>query len=605
MNEVKLNLARKWRSKNFNEIVGQDLPVRMLKNSLYREQFFPVYLFSGQRGCGKTTTARVFAMALNCALLKKFQQDPQAIILPCLLCESCVVALSGKHPDFIEIDAASHTGVDNVRQIVEAASYLPVLGSKKIYLIDEAHMLSKAAFNALLKILEEPPRSTLFILATTDLHKIIDTVQSRCFQLFFSPIASSVLFAHLQNVCQAEGILFEDNALALIVEESEGSARDALNLLEQVRFSTGLVTKQAVLQVLGHLDDEQVIDLFEAIILKWPADVLQMMKNIDFGSHDPEFVWQRLLDLIRALLWVKHGISPIVFVEHVQRLNQLSVQCSFLQLNTMLEIMYSNENAFQRAAGKNGFFEIIILQMCKKNIPEPDSNNGMSSAQSSVSSMQDNTVVLEHTEHEEHDNESTDEEETEEVVEIEKNNFHSAWELFVKDICTLNDPLVASVVTQGTYLNFDSVSGKLDIEFSSEVTFFKSLLEDSYKVWSPLIQEKFKQPVHLHPSFTGVPQKKTEHVLLSNKPMGGVPMVEHSVSGVSLNSVPQVKMSVNKSYEKKQEKVSVPFNKKYTGSKLSSMSLQSLVVDTSDTSVWKTAHMIMRHFPGTVREIRE
>ncbi len=185
MNEVKLNLARKWRSKNFNEIVGQDLPVRMLKNSLYREQFFPVYLFSGQRGCGKTTTARVFAMALNCALLKSFQQEPQTIILPCLQCESCIVALSGKHPDFIEIDAASHTGVDNVRQIVEAASYLPVLGSKKIYLIDEAHMLSKAAFNALLKILEEPPRSTLFILATTDLHKIIDTVQSRCFQLFF------------------------------------------------------------------------------------------------------------------------------------------------------------------------------------------------------------------------------------------------------------------------------------------------------------------------------------------------------------------------------------------------------------------------------------
>lgn len=602
MNEVKLNLARKWRSKNFNEIVGQDLPVRMLKNSLYREQFFPVYLFSGQRGCGKTTTARVFAMALNCSLLKKFQQDPQTVTLPCLQCESCRVALTGKHPDFIEIDAASHTGVDNVRQIVEAASYLPVLGSKKIYLIDEAHMLSKAAFNALLKILEEPPQSTLFILATTDLHKIIDTVQSRCFQLFFSPIASSVLSDHLQNVCHTESILFEANALDLIVQESEGSARDALNLLEQVRFSTSLVTKKAVLQVLGRLDDAQVIDLFEAIALKWPADVFQLMKNIDFCSHDPEFVWQRLLDLIRALLWIKHGVSPTIFVEHIATLNRLSAQCSFSQLNLMLEIMCRNENAFQRAAGKSGFFEIIILQMCKKNIPEPDFNNGTSSAQSSVSLMQDSEASLESDEDEEDDDESTDEEA---VIEIEKSNFHVAWDLFTKGICTLNDPLVASVMTQGTYLGFDSVSGRLDIEFSSEVSFFKSLLEDTQKVWTPYLQEIFKQPVQLHPLFTGVPQKKIERTV-ATKPVSTMPMGEYTVSGGSLVSVSPVKTSIaHNRFEKKQEKASVPFNNKYAGHKSSSVSPQGLVIDISDTSVWKTAHMIMRHFPGTLREIRE
>ena len=660
MNEVKLNLARKWRSKNFNEIVGQDLPVRMLKNSLYRQQYFPVYLFSGQRGCGKTTTARVFAMALNCALLKKFQEDPQSIVLPCLQCESCVVALSGKHPDFIEIDAASHTGVDNVRQIVDAASYLPVLGSKKIYLIDEAHMLSKAAFNALLKILEEPPQSTLFILATTDLHKIIDTVQSRCFQLFFSPIANTDLLGHLQNVCQTEEILFEDNALSLIVQESEGSARDALNLLEQVRFSTGLVTKQAVLQVLGHLDDEQVLALFEAIALKWPADVLRLMKNIDFGSHDPEFVWQRLLDLIRALLWVKHGITPIVFAEHGQTLTRLAAQCSFLQLNTMLEIMCSNENAFQRAAGKSGFFEIIILQMCKKNIPESDSNSGTSCAQSSASPMQDAAIVSEQQddEDEEQDDEPADQEEREEVVEIDKNNFRSAWDLFVKDICTLNDPLVASVITQGTYLNFDPVSGKLDIEFSSELAFFKTLLEDTHKVWSPFLQTKFERSsfakivslsspasdfakastdrsadrlVQLHPLFTGASQKKlTPQVpeqTLSSRPMSSLSTGQGGVSAAPLRPASQTQVSQAKTsqanvsqakasqthasfhakpFEKKQEKAFTPFNNnKYAGRKTSSLASQSSVIDISDIAVWQTAHMIMRHFPGTVREIRE
>ncbi|HZW61234.1 MAG TPA: AAA family ATPase, partial [Candidatus Babeliales bacterium] len=154
-----LNLARKWRSRNFDQIVGQELSVKMLKNSLYLGQFFPVYLFSGQRGCGKTSTARVFAAAVNCKQLPSFQQNPKNFSIPCLTCESCTAMMQGQHPDFFEIDAASHTGVDTIRQIIDASQLLPLMGAKKIYLIDEAHMLSKASFNALLKILEEPPRS--------------------------------------------------------------------------------------------------------------------------------------------------------------------------------------------------------------------------------------------------------------------------------------------------------------------------------------------------------------------------------------------------------------------------------------------------------------
>ena len=168
-----LNLARKWRSKNFDQIIGQDLTIRALKNSLFLNHLFPVYLFSGQRGCGKTTTARVFTAAINCQNLENFRKEPREFKLPCLECQSCCLMASGKHPDFIEIDAASHTGVDNVRNIIEAAALLPVIGRKRIYLIDEAHMLSKAAFNAFLKILEEPPKSALFILATTDPGKIL------------------------------------------------------------------------------------------------------------------------------------------------------------------------------------------------------------------------------------------------------------------------------------------------------------------------------------------------------------------------------------------------------------------------------------------------
>ena len=199
MNNENLNLARKLRPKNFDQIVGQSLSVRILKNGLYLNTFFPVYLFSGQRGCGKTTSARVFAAAINCQKLSDFQGNPKQPI-PCYECNSCINMVAGKHPDFIEIDAASHTGVDNVRQIIESSSFMPLMGRKKIYLIDEAHMLSKAAFNAFLKILEEPPATVLFILATTDIQRIIDTVRSRCFQIFFSSIAEVDLVNYLEEM---------------------------------------------------------------------------------------------------------------------------------------------------------------------------------------------------------------------------------------------------------------------------------------------------------------------------------------------------------------------------------------------------------------------
>ena len=173
MNEGQLNLTRKWRAQKFDQIVGQDIAIKMIKNSLYRGQLFPVYLMWGQHGTGKTSLARVFAAAINCDSLTSFQQDPKTATVPCLTCPSCIAMYSGKHPDFIEIDAASNTGVDNVRQIIEAASLLPLMGRKKIYLIDEAHMLSKAAFNAFLKILEEPPASVLFILQRPILKKLL------------------------------------------------------------------------------------------------------------------------------------------------------------------------------------------------------------------------------------------------------------------------------------------------------------------------------------------------------------------------------------------------------------------------------------------------
>ena len=306
---MQLNLARAWRSKHFDELVGQPLVIRLVKNSLYRNLIFPVYLLSGMRGCGKTSVARLFAAALNCQALETFQKDPQNQQLPCLVCTSCLAMQKMNHPDFIEIDAASHTGVDNVRSIIDTASFVPVMGRKKIYLIDEAHMLSKAAFNAFLKILEEPPLSVVFMLATTDPHKILGTVTSRCFQLFFDPIDISSVAKHLAAICAQENIAFEEAALALIAQETEGSMRDALNMVERIRIAYPSITVTAVTELLGTIDNERLIQLLQAVVQNSPAQVITLLKNYELHTYNPLTFWKSFVELIRHAVWIKTGVA--------------------------------------------------------------------------------------------------------------------------------------------------------------------------------------------------------------------------------------------------------------------------------------------------------
>lgn len=306
MEKISLNLARKWRSIQFQEIVGQDLVVRILQNSLFKNQFFPVYLLSGQRGCGKTSTARVFATAVNCTALPDFQKNPKTSV-PCLECSSCMAMKKGQHPDFIEIDAASYTGVDNIRNIIDTSSFLPVLGSKKIYLIDEVHMLSKAAFNALLKLLEEPPKSVVFILATTEAQKLPDTVRSRCFQLLFNPIEETCIVEHLRHICTQESIAYEDAGLETIAQVTQGSLRDALNLLEQARFAESKVTKSVVLAVLGHIDDQVLYQLLSGVMRQDQQAVIRLMHDFGTKSVSSDYILKRLLELLYDCIVIKYG----------------------------------------------------------------------------------------------------------------------------------------------------------------------------------------------------------------------------------------------------------------------------------------------------------
>ena len=339
-----VHLARKWRSKNFNELVGQELSVRLIKNSLFKKIFFPAYLFSGLRGSGKTSMGRIFAAAVNCDQLDTFVAAPIKTVLPCGCCDSCKALFAGQHPDFIEIDAASHTGVDNMRSLIESAAMLPTLGSKKVYLIDEAHMLSKAAFNAALKILEEPPLHVIFILATTDPEKIIETVRSRCFQLFFDPIPQDTLVAHMQHICTQEQIAYDRQGLVLLARQSGGSARDALTLLERVVLDCDTsVTESSVSSVLGLMGTSMISKLYDMLVAGSTRELLTFLKERRFNPHA---LWGELADYIRMLLY------------RAEQPNEYQRALGYLK------ICYHTEQLLVRSSVPEAIIEHMLLSMC-------------------------------------------------------------------------------------------------------------------------------------------------------------------------------------------------------------------------------------------------
>lgn len=541
-----LNLARKWRSKQFDQVVGQDLSVRMLQNSLYLNQIFPVYLFSGQRGCGKTTTARIFAGALNCEQLNAFRADPKSHKIPCLQCVSCKAMATGNHPDFIEIDAASHTGVDNVRNIIDAASLLPVMGSKRIYLIDEAHMLSKAAFNAFLKILEEPPASVVFMLATTDPEKIIETVRSRCFQLFFPALKQEQLVEHMQAVCVAENIRADLNALKTIVQETEGSARDALNLLEQVRFSHATVTKEAVLKVLGHIPEHLLLDMVELLMAGDATRLLLFLQEHTLAHYTPLAVWQKIQELLRALLLIKYGVVHQVTIEDKDRLNALARRCSLELVTTWLQILYDNEMTLLKTTAQQGLLEMMLLQMC-----QTQQSQGVQTI-SQISTQQKAPVIVQSVE------QSGGSVAAQEQVQDER------WDSFVQNIAQLSDPLLHSIFKQAQFRKYDAQTHTLTVAFSQDATFFGEWLQETRALWIGFLQDLFGKEVLFTPVFEkGLVVQKNEQKQSIKK--------EQAVGSSHKAFVPQVK--------------------------------KAHVVNVSDKEVWKTANTLLDAFGGTVVEI--
>ncbi|HLP43219.1 MAG TPA: DNA polymerase III subunit gamma/tau, partial [Fibrobacteria bacterium] len=253
-----LAMARKWRPRNFEEMVGQDHIAQTIRNAIAGKRISHAYLFTGTRGVGKTTSARILAKALNC------KQGPTAT--PCDACENCKAVNAGSSMDVLEIDGASNNGVDNIRELREEVKYAPMHGTYKIYVIDEVHMLSKPAFNALLKTLEEPPPHVVFIFATTEVNKVPPTILSRVQRFDFKRISESRIRERLEYICSQEGIRPEREALEAVARKADGSMRDALSLFDQVyAFSGADLTLEAARRVLG-LPREQMFDSLVAAV---------------------------------------------------------------------------------------------------------------------------------------------------------------------------------------------------------------------------------------------------------------------------------------------------------------------------------------------------
>ncbi|MFH6975163.1 DNA polymerase III subunit gamma/tau [Neisseria sp. 23W00296] len=266
-------LARKWRPKTFADLVGQEHVVKALQNALDKGRLHHAYLLTGTRGVGKTTIARILAKSLNC---EKPQHGE-----PCGECQSCRDIDAGRYVDLLEIDAASNTGIDNIREVLENAQYAPTAGKYKVYIIDEVHMLSKSAFNAMLKTLEEPPEHVKFILATTDPHKVPVTVLSRCLQFVLRNMTAQQVAAHLEHVLTAEQIPFEPAALQLLGRAAAGSMRDALSLLDQaIAMGSGQVTENDVRQMIGAVDKRYLYELLDGIAAQNGAALLQKAQEM-------------------------------------------------------------------------------------------------------------------------------------------------------------------------------------------------------------------------------------------------------------------------------------------------------------------------------------
>jgi len=350
-------LARKWRPRNFAQLAGQEHVVQALTNALTQSRLHHAYLFTGTRGVGKTTIARIFAKSLNC--------ESGITATPCGVCSACTEIDSGRFVDLIELDAASNTQVDNMRELLDGALYAPTSGRFKVYIIDEVHMLSKSAFNAMLKTLEEPPAHVKFILATTDPQKIPVTVLSRCLQFNLKQLPPALIQTHLQYVLEQENIPFEMGALNLVARAAQGSMRDALSLMDQaIAYSSGKVDEALVRTMLGAIDQGYLFDLLQALRAGDGAGLLRIADQMTMRSVAFEAALQDMATLLHRIALVQTIPNAIADDEPERaRLLELAQQFSPEEIQLNYQIVIHGRKEIDLAPDEYAGFTMTLLRM--------------------------------------------------------------------------------------------------------------------------------------------------------------------------------------------------------------------------------------------------
>ncbi len=353
-------IARKWRPQNFSELVGQNHVTQTLLNALKNHRLHHALLLTGPRGTGKTSSARILAKAVRCPNSTDF--------VPCGVCKECVDIALGRALDVIEIDGASNNGVDSVRELIDRVGYMPSSGTRKVYIIDEVHMLSTAAFNALLKTLEEPPEHVLFIMATTEVHKIPATILSRCQRFDFRRISTQLVTEQLAKICEAEKINANKDALWLIARQGEGSMRDSLSLLDQViTFADSEITLTQTLDVLGLTDRRLLTETVEALATRDVNRVLSICDRISDGGFDARIFIQDLLESLRNLLFLR--LSPQAQLDlpesEIKVLIEVSKGLGHEDIHLLFDMALKGAQDLVRSTDTKIVLEMLLLRMAE------------------------------------------------------------------------------------------------------------------------------------------------------------------------------------------------------------------------------------------------